>query len=293
MLLVIPLVLLVVVALAVVTGYQTGVEQAQAERAQRVAQANQEQFDLGVEDLLAGRYAVARQRFEYILSLDPSYPGVAELLASALQALNVPTSTPTLTPVPATPSPTLDVSSLDGLFGQAQAAFSQSDWTGALRALLAMRARDASYRLSEVNALMGAALRNRGLEKIIQGFLEPGIYDLSLAERFGPLDSQALSWRHTAEFYLNANSYVGLDWPQAVTYFSQLCASGNWDSCAKYALSAMRYGDLLVTADPCAAIVQYDASLRTWYNAALDPTATEAANLCLTATASTPTPTPT
>lgn len=292
-LLLIPVVLLVVVAVAAVTGYQSGVEQAQTERAQRISQANLEQFNLGVEDLLAGRYAIARQRFEYILSLDPNYPGAADLLASAMQALNVPTSTPSLTPVPATPSPTLDVSSLDGLFGQAQAAFSQSDWSGALRALLAMRATDASYRLSEVNTLMAAALRNRGLEKILQGFLEPGIYDLALAERFGPLDSQALSWRYTAEFYLNANSYIGLDWPQAATYFAQLCASGTWDSCAKYALSAMRYGDLLVTPDPCGAVVQYDASLRTFFDAVLAPTATQAANFCLTATASTPTLTPT
>jgi hypothetical protein len=156
-----------------------------------------------------------------------------------------------------------------------------------------MRARDPAYRLQEVNALMPSALRNRGVEKILQGFLEQGIYDLTLAERFGPLDSTAVSWRQTASFYQLANSYIGLDWPQAVDYFSSLCAGGTWDSCAKYALASMRYGDLLVTDDPCGAILQYSNSLVTYNNQALWPTATRASDLCLTATASTPTETPT
>jgi tetratricopeptide (TPR) repeat protein len=281
-------------AIGGLSGYFAGQDEAVAERGTQVALTNQEQFDLGAQDMLAGRYELARQRFEYILSLEPGYPGAAELLAQALQALNVPTLTPSPTSVPASPSPTLDISSLDGLYAQAQALFNQNDWTGCLRALLAMRARDATYRLGEVNSLMAAALRNKGVANILQGFLEQGIYDLTLAERFGPLDAQASSWRETARFYQFANSYIGLDWPTAAGYFQSLCAGGTWDSCAKYALSTMRYGDLLVaTADPCGAVVQYSESLITYNNESLWPTATRAYNLCLTATASTPTETAT
>ncbi len=277
-------------AIGGLSGYFAGQGQAVTQRGTQVALTNQEQFDLGVQDILEGRYELARQRFEYILNLEPDYPGAAELLAQALQALNVPTLTPSPTSVPASPSPTLDISSLDGLYAQAQALFDQGDWTGCLRALLAMRARDPSYRLSEVNGLMAGALRNRGVEKILQGFLEQGMYDLSLAERFGPLDAQASSWRETARFYQLANSYIGLDWPQAASYFQSLCGGGTWDSCAKYALSAMRYGDLLVaTADPCSAVAQYYQSLVTYNNSVLWATATRAFDLCLTATASTPT----
>jgi len=275
------------------SGYFAGQGQAITARGTQLALTSQEQFDLGVQDLLEGRYELARQRFEYLLALEPGYPGAAELLAQALQALNVPTLTPSPTSVPASPSPTLDISSLDGLYAQAQALFGQGDWTGCLRALLAMRARDPAYRLAEVNSLMATALRNRGVEKILQGFLEQGIYDLNLAERFGPLDGQAISWRETARFYQQANSYIGLDWPQAASYFQSLCAGGTWDSCAKYALSAMRYGDLLVTADPCGAVVQYSESLFTYNNDLLWPTATRAFDLCLTATAATPTETST
>jgi hypothetical protein len=289
----VPPTLALALVVGAVSGYFAGSGLAVTEQGTQVALSSQEQFDLGVEDLLAGRYELARQRFEYILSIDPNYPAARELLDEALQAMNVPTRTPTLTPVPASPSPTLDVSSLDGLYAQAQALFDQGDWTGCLRALLAMRARDPAHRLAEVNALMPSALRNRGVEKILQGFLEQGIYDLNLAERFGPLDSTAASWRQTASFYQLANSYIGLDWPLAVDYFSSLCAGGTWDSCSKYALASMRYGDLLVTEDPCGAILQYSNSLITYNNQALWPTATRASDLCLTATASTPTETPT
>lgn len=288
------LLLTAILLVSAVTGYSSGVSRGRSDRATRAALSNQEQFNLGVEDFLAGRYALARQRFEYILSVDPDYPGAADMLAEILRALNVPTSSPTWTSVPATPTTTLDVSSLDGLLAQAQASFNGGDWSGALRALLAVRAEDPAYRLDEVNALMAASLRNQGLEKILQGYLEQGIFDLALAERFGALDTQAIAWRNTAAFYLVANSYIGLDWPQAAEYFQQVCQTQNWDSCGKYALAAMRFGDLLVaTADPCGAVVQYQASLNIYLNSLLFPTATRAANACLTATAATPTETPT
>jgi hypothetical protein len=211
-----------------------------------------------------------------------------------MRALNQPTRTVGPTLVPPTPTPTLDVSSLDSLFAQAQQFFNQSDWTGTLQALLTLRSLDRDFRVSEVNALMAGALRNRGLQEIGSGLLEQGIYDLNLAERFGPLDSQAASWRNTASFYMLANSYIGLDWFQAETYFTSLCGGGTWDSCRKLALAAMNAGDLLMgTPDSCGAIVHYQLSLDTFANSALDPTATYAMNLCMTVTATLWTPTPT
>lgn len=290
----IPLSLALVGGAAALTGFQAGHAQLAQRSTQEASAALQEQFDLGTRDLLEGRFELARQRFEYILSIDPTYPGAAELLAEALNALSVPTSTPSPTPIPATPTATLDLSSLDGLLAQAQGYFAAGDWSAALHALLAMRAQDPAYRLSDVNVLMAASLRNRGVQKILQGFLEPGLYDLALAERFGPLDAQALSWRSTAQFYLVANSYFGLDWPRAATYFTQLCAAGTWDSCRKYAVAALNYGDLLLaTQDVCGAQMQYQASLNLAPNPTLHPTATYAAQRCLTATALPPTPTPT
>jgi tetratricopeptide (TPR) repeat protein len=276
------------------SGYRSGVLRAESSDAQTAAQSAQEQFDLGVQDLLGGRYELARQRFDYILGIDPLYPGAAELRDRALQGLNVPTPSPTL-PVPtATPRPTLDMSSLEGIWQQAQAAFAAGDNPGTLQALLALRQLDPAFRLAEINGLMAISLRNQGLDLILGGEQEQGIYSLALAERFGPLDAQAANWRGTAEFYLWANSWFGLDWPQAVSLFSQACSAGVWDSCYKYAVSLKEYGNLLMlTPDPCAASEQYQRSLDMRPDDGLRPTATYAAAQCLTATFVPPTGSPT
>ncbi|OGO10067.1 MAG: hypothetical protein A2Y93_02695 [Chloroflexi bacterium RBG_13_68_17] len=290
----VPILALAVVVVGAATGWVSGQRQTQAEEALLETDLLQEQFDLGVQDLLAARYELARQRFEYILSLEPAYPGAAELLGETLNALNVPTPSPWPTPVPPTATATLDISSLESLFVQAQGFFNQGDWTGTIQALLAVRERDPSYRLTEINGLLAGSLRNRGLDKISSGLLEQGIYDLNLAERFGPLDSQAVSWRSSAAFYLLANSYIGLDWLQAEEYFSSLCGGGTWDSCRKFALAALSVGDLFMgTPDPCGAIYHYQLSLDTFGNAVLVPTATNAMNLCFTVTATLATFTPT
>lgn len=283
-----------VVGVGAEAGYIAGRQLSRQNEAAGLAQAAQEQFDLGVADLLAQRYGLARQRFEYVLSIEPGYPGASELLGKSLEALNMPTPTaspiaPEATP---TPQPTLDRSSLETLFGQGQNAFIAGEWSGTIDALLALRHLDPTYRIDEVNPMMAASLRNRGLNKIFSGDLEQGMYDLALAERFGPLDSQAQAWRNTAAFYKFADSYYGLDWAEAARYFAQLCGGGTWDSCFRHAESARAYGDLLIaSADPCAASGQYDAALRSWNLPNLEPTAVSASRACQTATTLPPTAT--
>ena len=38
------------------------------------------QFQLGIEDLNAGRYEMARKRFEYVIQIDPTFPNATEKL---------------------------------------------------------------------------------------------------------------------------------------------------------------------------------------------------------------------
>jgi hypothetical protein len=292
-----PLYVVLVLLVSAVLGYNQGMEERQLAQNSQVDASLQEQFDLGVQDLLDGNYSIAQQRFEYILNQDPTYPGATELLGNALEAQNQPTLTasPAYTPTPElSPTATLDANSLDELFIGAQAALTRGDWNLVIEASILMIAQDEEYRRSEVNQLLYTALQNRGLEKIWAGDQEQGLYDLSLASKVAALSSQADSWRRSAEFYLFANSYFGLDWPLATQYFSQICTAGIWDACFKYARSAWSFADELIEAeDPCAAVVQYDASLNTLPDGAKEPTATEAASRCLTATAPSPTTTTT
>jgi tetratricopeptide (TPR) repeat protein len=274
-------------------GYVVGLDKREADQVHNIAQASKEQFDLGIEDLLAGRFEFAKQRFEFVLSLDPQHPGAAELLGQAMQALNQPTPTPSPVVSP-TPSPTTDFTSYDGVFQSALGASNQGDWSATLDFLLFLRGEAPTYKLQEVNQLMQTALRNRGLDKLFQGQLEEGIFDLYLAERFGPLDSQALSWRRSAEFFMFANSYFELDWPLATEYFGQICLADIWGACARYAQSAREVGHLLLEEEAyCRAVLQYEQFFIHLEDQVFAPTATKVAEACMTATAPTPTPTQT
>jgi tetratricopeptide (TPR) repeat protein len=287
---------IIVLGVGGISGYASGLNQRNSLSDSESSLIVQEQFDLGVQDLVEGRYELARQRFAYIMEIEPDNTAARELLGDALIALDQPTPAPTLTPSPTldiSPTPTLDLSSMDGLFAAAQGAHGSGDYDAAFEMLVTLIAEAPDFRRAEVDQLLFTVLRNRGLDKIWRGDQEQGIYDLTLAERISPLDSQASSWRNSAAFYLFANSYFGLDWALATEYLSQICNAAIWDGCWKYSQAAWQYGNKLMEAeDPCGAITQYDASLRTREDDGKAPTATEAADICLTATAPAPTPTP-
>jgi len=287
------LILLVVAVMttAVLTGYASGLKRRESLNTEEVAQVAKQQFDRAIEELLAGNLEVARQRFEYVLSLDPNYPGAAEFLGDVLTSLNQPT--PTASPAASpTPTGTPDFTSYDSTFASAQSAFARGDWSSTLDILIRLRGGDPEFRLAEVNQLMAGALRNRGMDKLFAGDLEQGIYDLTLAQRFGPLDSQAVSWMRSAEFYIFANSYFGLDWALATENFAQMCQANIWGSCIKYGQAAREYAGLLAAdGDPCAAQTYYEIGYSYVGPDTSEPTATHVANLCATATAPTPTST--
>jgi tetratricopeptide (TPR) repeat protein len=278
------------ILIAALAGYAAGSNLGRSNHQDAIRNTATEQYELALEDLEAGRFEIAKERLEYIARIDPSYPGVTEHLAEAYYLLNAPTSTPL---VKSTPTPNL--APIEDLFEQAQEAFRNGDWTTTIETLIALRAEKPAYRAIEVDKLLFASLRNRGIARIEQeGHLEEGLYDLSRAERFGPLDRDADTWRSWAQLYLLANSYMGVDWPQAAYYFEQLYQMVPYlkgDTYLKFARAAHAYGDQLYAADdPCSAQDQYAQSLAAWEDSSLLPTATKAASACQTATAPPPPP---
>ena len=109
------------------------------------------------------------------------------------------------------------------------------------------------------------ALRNHGHALITQqGNLEGGIYYLTLAERFGPLDNTAVQLREGARMYITGASFWELDWKQAYNYFSQVGSGwpSMWDGTMtgsqRLQYAAMRYGDdLFEQQEYCEAYEQY------------------------------------
>ena len=279
--------LLVIAGASAFGGYRSGIFQRTSLEATQVALQVDEQFQLGLQDLEAGNYEVARQRFEYVIQLDPGHPGVTEKLAEVLLELNT-TATPTPVPTP-TLTPTIDLRGAEELFSQAQLLLADKKWSEAIDTLLQLRKEEPDYQPIKVDAMLYVALRNRGADKILnQADLEGGTYDLALAERFGPLDVEASNYRTWADLYVTGASFWELDWGQASNYFGQLLLvapnlrdSSNMTVTERFRIAAIKYGDLLAeNGDWCQAQEQYEAALNFGSDPAVEPTASWVTREC-------------
>jgi len=263
--------LLVLILIALTSGflgYQSGINRRKSAEATQVAIQVEDQFALALGDMEAKRYDLARQRFEYVIQLNPNYPGVTEKLAEVILRQNS-TATPTIAPTP-TITPTPDLRGVEELFQQAQQDLANYNWSAAIDTLLALRKADITYQPVWVDDMLYVSFRNRGVDKILkEGELEGGIYDLTLAERFGPLDADASGYQIWARLYITGASFWELDWSQAVYYFAQVAPAlpnlrdgSGWTATERYRLALIGYGGQLADAKEwCAAQEQYELAL--------------------------------
>lgn len=252
--------LIVILILAVLGGYSSGIGVRKSNQSSVIMQQLGEQYQNTLIDIQFGRYEVAKQRLEWIIANDPSFPGAQQKLTEVLVLSNQPTPSPTpsLTPTP-------DFTGAEQAYASAQQLIAAQDWPGAISAIDQMRKLDPNYQQSQVDGMYYFSLRNYGYDLITrQGNLEGGIYQLTLAERFGPLDRDSTGLREGARYYLIGASFWQLDWAQAVSYFEQVSAWGNlWDgtmtTSERYWFASMRYGDELFTQSQfCEAVQQYE-----------------------------------
>lgn len=201
-------------------GYNSGVNARQQAEDAILIQTLSEQFSFALVDIQFGRYENARQRLEYIIQKDPNFPGAQEKLTEVLVLSNVPT--PTVAP---TATATPDFSGAENAYLRAQELVRAQNWTNALTALDTVRKMDPNYKAAQVDGMYYFALRNKGYDLITkEGNLEGGIYFLTLAERFGPLDNTAKGLRDGARAYMVGASFWQLDWEQAANNFEQVSA---------------------------------------------------------------------
>ncbi|MFN2159793.1 MAG: hypothetical protein ACK2U3_05135 [Anaerolineales bacterium] len=269
------LILAGIAALSAFGGYRSGlVIRQDAEATQRV-QVVQEQYELGIQDFEQGSYDRARQRFEYVIQLDPNYPGVTDKLTLVLLELNT-TATPTPVAAP-TMTPTPDTRTQEVIFEQAERLLANSDWNGTIETLLNLRKENPDYRPVEVDGMLFLALRNRGVDKmLLENDLEGGLYDLSLAERFGPLDAEAQSFQKFAGLYITGASFWDLDWIQAAQYFSQVAPNmpnlmdgSGMTAGERYKQALIEQGYYLIRTGSCGAAAEQFRTVLSIYN---DPT---------------------
>ena len=263
------LILIVVLGIAIFSGYQSGIGIRRDTRAQAMSQQLGEQFQNTLVDIEFGRYELAKQRLEWIIDNDPNFPGAQEKLTEVLVQINLqenyvpPTTTPSLTPTP-------DFSGVQDAFSRAQQLIAAQDWAGAISALDEARKLDPNYETSKVDGMYYFALRNRGYDLITkEGNLEGGIYYITLAERFGILDANANGVREGARYYILGASFWELNWEQTLFYFNQVYTGwpSLWDgtltAADRYRIASMRYGDEFFGKNQfCEAVVQYENAQR-------------------------------
>lgn len=283
-------------------GYRSAVQMRMQQMANDIALMATTQFQLGLQDIDAGRYQAARQRFEYVIQIDPKFPGVAEKLSEVmLKMASITTPTPDITPTVA-PTPTVDNRPKEELWNSAIQFARAKDWESTIATLDAMRKQDIAFRPLDVDGLYYIALRYRGIDKIVlNGNLEGGIYDLALMERFGPMDKEADAFRNWARFYLTGASFWEIDWPKVLEYFSQIYASlpnlrdgSGWTAAERFRIASIKYGDKLAAGeDFCGARDQYRNALNIAQDDKLAPTATKVQLICQPPTATSEPLTPT
>jgi tetratricopeptide (TPR) repeat protein len=289
-----PVVIVVVLILTgILGGYGSGMGLRYSAQASVLNAQLAGQFILGQQAMEAGQYEVAKQHFEFIINQNPDYPGVKAAYADLLLRMQI---TPTLTQT-STPSftPTNDLRSAEEQFKSAQDLLKSRDWDGTLRTLDSLRKIAPTYNTAQVDGMYYEALYQRGWSKLrpakcSEANLEGGIYDLTMAERFGPLDTNAEVLRIYARLYIAGSSFWDQDWKQAQDYFAQVMAAfptlmdASCDNAAeRWRQATIKVADQLAAAgDYCGAEEQYAAafSVNSPDNKAVYPTATAVMDAC-------------
>ena len=254
---------IVLLALAGFGGYQSAIATRTQAKEQLVSKQLMDQFQLALVDEQFKHYDDAKQRLNFIIQNDPSFPGAQTEMTKLLIIMSVPTATqtPTLTPTP-------DVRGQQAMFTTAQQLVAAGNWANALTELDQLRKKDPSFNAPQVDGMYYYALRNYGVDLITkQGNLEGGVYELDLASRFAPLDHDAKSLYDGAELYIDAASFWQVDWATAANELAQVDTAypamwdGTMSAAQRYQIAAERYGDqLFAQGKSCDAVKQYQAA---------------------------------
>ena len=203
-----------------VLGYNAAISARQAEYTRRSMMAAAEQYQMALADIEQGKFQNAKTRLDYVIEVDSAYPGAMETYQTVMLAL-YPTASPTpmMTATPA-PTATADTRGEEEMFQAIQQAIYSQNWEYAINMINELRDRNISYRGIEVDGLYYIALRNHGIQQIQAGYLENGVYNIALAESFGPIDNQADSLRSAARAYLAGAGFWEINWNKALEYYS-------------------------------------------------------------------------
>jgi tetratricopeptide (TPR) repeat protein len=280
-------------------GYQAALSLRGAKSAEQVTQQATEQFMLALKDQSDGNLPMALSRIEYVIKLDPNFPGAKEKMSEVMLAMAA-TKAPTMAaPLPTiTLTPTPDFRSEEEIFDNAKQLMAAKKWFDALDVMDTLRNKNLTYKAIEVDGMYYEALRFRGMAKINGGNLEGGLYDLAVAEQFAPLDYEALGVRTWARLYLTGAAFWEVKWDRVVEIFAQIYPAypslrdlNGMTASERFRIASIKYGDeLAAKGQYCDAQQQYDNAQSVTSDQQAGPHMTEVYLKCHPPT-HTPTPT--
>lgn len=283
-----------------------GVRQGEQEQVDNyVATANAEvvsQYDLALEDINTGNYALAQKRIDYIIERLPyttDSSSITEDDAVALyetvvdqqqsrSVLLIPTlennissvvirtvepgetvtpdvnATPTLTP-PDTPTPNPDELEMADALIEIEAILEARQWEAASSALLAFQIENPAYERYYTDKLLYQALINTGYVLTSGNEVARGVNYFEHAQRLGSLDAAAFEQMNAAQMYLQGLAYRGARWDLSILNFNDLCESRPdfHNSCQLLFDAYIVYAEaLLDDGNACAAVTQLQTADR-------------------------------
>ncbi len=273
-------------------GYRAGVHQGVQAAATAVANEIQLQYHLAIQDMQIDQPGVAVQRLEYVVKMNPEYPGAAQMLTKAHDAANsvaLRAARPTEIVLPAE-----EQLSAEELYGLLEGAYQRGNWSQVVRRAAALKATAAVHRSASVDGMLFVGLRSRGIARIDAGVLELGLTDLEHAEHIMTLDNVALQRRRWASLYLAGLTFWELNWQLAIDNLSILyqIAPNFHDTRNRLREAYIAYGDaLLHEQDSCLAAEQFAAVLGIDVDARSEQLLSAAEEACTQTTAAgTPSP---
>ena len=281
---------LIAIALGGFLGYNQGINDRVLRQSSEVAMAAATQFQLGLDDMANDRYEMARGRFEYVIKIDPTFPGVKEKLAEVLIAL-IPTTIPTatLTPTPAF-TPTPDLRGEEELFNQIKKLLADKNWDSAIVTIESLRTKNLPIRRSKWMGSTSSPCATGGLTK----FCGRATWKVAPTIWLWPVGLDRWTGMRTVTacmlaYYVTGASFWQVDWEKATNYFWQVAPylpnlrdSSNIFAIDRYRQAASKFAEQILSGgDSCRASKLLDTVFQNNYrNATVEPLATRAWNEC-------------
>jgi tetratricopeptide (TPR) repeat protein len=234
-------------------------------------------YEEGIANRAAGKLQLAKADFEYVLRINPSYPGAAEQVQQLVDLLTVkPTSTPSAVQVNVT----------EQLYQTGLEAYQQRKWQRAIEIFTQVRALDPAYKKDQIAQMTYQAALTYGQQLLKEDRLEEAIAYLDQAAYLKLLPAETEAEVTYARMYITARDYWNVNWEKAIESFGELyqIGPGYRDTAARYVEAYIQYGDERTRAgDPCMAETQYQEALKLRPDAQLQTKADKSKQDCLTA----------